>query len=645
MKSTGWQFGRSFRVIPVLFLLLFPGAELAAGGDVPEDRALFLVSRLHPRARRLLAGTGEVIRIEADSALIRTTQAKAELLAEAGAEIVRVMEPPALASPPLPVRIPRKSGYEEPLIREIIDRVDRDDLEGLMGDLTGENEVLIGGETRRILTRNSYQTEGIAWATRYASERLEELGLAVEYHDYGWNGNSWRNVVAEQPGTVYPDDIYVICAHIDSLPAAPVSPGADDNASGSAAVLTAARILGGCGFEHTVRYVLFTGEEQGLIGSYYYVADALAAGDSILGALNFDMIGYDSDDDRLMEVYSGTTESSNALGDLFVDTVAAYGLDLQPVYYRTAPSWSDQYRFWQAGYPAMVGIESFDDFNPNYHRATDILDNCDLDYMAEIVRAGVGTLARLAVPVSVPARSERGDYNGDGTSEFAVFRPASGLWAARGVTRAYFGRPGDLPVPGDYRGDGTTVPAVFRPASGLWAVRGMTRLYFGGGADLPVSGPYSSERAWTPAVYRPANGLWAVRGLTRVYFGRSGDLPAPADYRGEGFRDYGIYRPGSGLWAVRGLTRFYFGSGSPVPADYDGDGTGRAAVFETPGRWRIRGLSEFNYGAGGDLPVPSAYRGDRIDRPAVYRPASGLWAVRGVTRAYYGAAGDIPVSR
>ena len=69
----------------------------------------------------------------------------------------------------------------------------------------------------------------------------------------------------------------------------------------------------------------------------------------------------------------------------------------------------------------------------------------------------------------------------------AVFRPATGLWAIRGVTRAYFGRAGDYPLPGNYLGDGFDRSAIYRPSTGLWAIRGETRAYWGGGDYIPVS--------------------------------------------------------------------------------------------------------------------------------------------------------------
>lgn len=87
------------------------------------------------------------------------------------------------------------------------------------------------------------------------------------------------------------------------------------------------------------------------------------------------------------------------------------------------------------------------------------------------------------------------DFNGDGTNDIGIFRPASGLWAIRGLTRVYFGSSNDDPMPGDYNGDGAVDIAIFRPGSGLWAVRGVTRIYFGGSTDEPLVGVIASGGA------------------------------------------------------------------------------------------------------------------------------------------------------
>jgi len=80
------------------------------------------------------------------------------------------------------------------------------------------------------------------------------------------------------------------------------------------------------------------------------------------------------------------------------------------------------------------------------------------------------------------------DFDGDSRSDLAIFRPSSGLWAVRGVTRVYFGGSSDEPRPGDYNGDGVADIAIFRGSSGLWAVRDVTRVYFGGSTDTPIQG-------------------------------------------------------------------------------------------------------------------------------------------------------------
>ena len=78
------------------------------------------------------------------------------------------------------------------------------------------------------------------------------------------------------------------------------------------------------------------------------------------------------------------------------------------------------------------------------------------------------------------------DFNGDGTNDIGIYRPTSGLWAIRGITRVYFGGSADDPMPGDYNGNGAAEIAIFRESSGLWAVSGITRCYFGGKDDRPV---------------------------------------------------------------------------------------------------------------------------------------------------------------
>ena len=253
---------------------------------------------------------------------------------------------------------------------------------------------------------------------------------------------------------------------------------------------------------------------------------------------------------------------------------------------------------------------------------------------------------------SLPERMiiESGDYNGDGTSDIAVFRWTSGLWAIRNLTRVYFGTSGDLPVPGDYDGDGKTDISIFRPETSLWSVRNQTRVYFGDENDIPVPADYDGDGKADIAVFRDSSGLWAVRGLTRFYYGMADDLPVPGNYNSlfPDLDEAAIFRPSTGLWAIRDLQRIYFGNSSdtPVPAHYDLLPGDDIAIFrKSTGLWAVYGYSRYYFGASGDTPVPADYRGDGIDEIGVFRDTAGLWAIRAVTRAYFGQQYDIPVTR
>ncbi len=251
-----------------------------------------------------------------------------------------------------------------------------------------------------------------------------------------------------------------------------------------------------------------------------------------------------------------------------------------------------------------------------------------------------------------PARLvlESGDYNGDGTSDIAVFRWFDGLWAVRGLSRFYFGKAGDLAASGDYDGSGTTRAAVFRPATGFWAVRGLSRFYFGGPGMVSAPADYDGDGRAEAAVFRESDGLWKIRGLSSFYFGRLGDQPVPGLYEGDpapGARP-AVFRPGSGLWALRGFSRFWLGKAGDVgvPMDYDGVPGLDLAIFR-PGNgfWSMYGYTRFYFGALGDAAAPGDFDGDSTAEFTVFRSEKGLWAARGRTRVYFGQVGDIPATR
>ena len=132
------------------------------------------------------------------------------------------------------------------------------------------------------------------------------------------------------------------------------------------------------------------------------------------------------------------------------------------------------------------------------------------------------TLLVLTAALVIPARGT--DFNGDGKDDIVIFKPSSGLWAIRGISRVYFGSAADIPVPADYGAAGRDSAAIFRPYTGLWAVAGGTHVYFGTMDDEAQPGDYDGNGTAETAIFRRESGLWAVRGLTRVYYGASGDI-------------------------------------------------------------------------------------------------------------------------
>ena len=296
----------------------------------------------------------------------------------------------------------------DPFIAELLTQVDTTTLSGYVADLSGEQAVLIGGQSYTFETRYSY-SEGIKKATQYLYEHYEALGLDVVYQDYVHDDQIWRNVEATLTGVSEPERIYVVCAHADSTSRQPMSdaPGADDNASGTAAVMLAADILSQHQFQYTIRFVNFSGEEQGLLGSAAYAAHSRSQGEEIAGVINLDMLGWDGAGGPDIDLHAGTDPASLALAQAFSETVALYDLDLLPeILDDEATGASDHRSFWNNDYAAILAIEDYypnnHDFNPYYHTGNDLLTHFNQGYFTNFTQAVLATLTTLAEPVATP---------------------------------------------------------------------------------------------------------------------------------------------------------------------------------------------------------------------------------------------------
>jgi uncharacterized delta-60 repeat protein len=234
-----------------------------------------------------------------------------------------------------------------------------------------------------------------------------------------------------------------------------------------------------------------------------------------------------------------------------------------------------------------------------------------------------------------------GDYDGDGIQDLAVFRDGAGDWFTRKVyltgcapmdctAQVHFGLPGDVPAPGDFDGDGITDRAVFRPSEGNWYILfssgGYTGLHFGQNGDLPVTGDYDNDGKSDVAVIRRENGLmtWFVLQSSNnqfigIQFGLDSDKAVPADYTGDGKTDIAVWRASEGNWyTLSNYTAFsalHWGMAGdiPEPADYDGDGKADFAIYRPSELTHYARASHdgslISYYAGteADIPIPSVY--------------------------------------
>ncbi len=282
---------------------------------------------------------------------------------------------------------------------ELLGRVSTDSLMLLVRELCGERPVRVGNRDTVISHRHDGSGQfNNELAGDYLEQQLRRYGLAVESRRVSMHH---RNIIATQRGTTQSGKRYILCAHYDSV--YPEVPGADDNASGTAAVLEAARILSRHSFSYSVEYALWDGEESGLIGSTAYARTARMAGDSILGVINLDMIAWDSNSDGRALVFA-TNERDMPLANMLrtVNDSFAVGLDL--IVRQSGSPGSDDFSFAAQGYPSVLLIEDMADFNPNYHREGDKPDALKPIYFRRMAQLGVGALALLAEQQNLPLR-------------------------------------------------------------------------------------------------------------------------------------------------------------------------------------------------------------------------------------------------
>ncbi|MCK6553519.1 M28 family peptidase [Candidatus Binatia bacterium] len=358
----------------------------------------YLATVFPPRPAVDWAAFGRVLHDDGTNVLLRTSAADAERLAAAGAEIAAIRLQPMALPPPAGGAAATLAVTPHSAVQAMLDQVSTAAVTAYEQELTGVVAPVIDGAAYTIRTRHTLSGTPIQKATRYVGARFAARGLSVEYHN--WNSATYPNVIGEIAGQTNPADIVVIGAHLDDMPAGSVAPGADDNASGSTAVLIAADVLSQYQWACTLRFALWTGEEQGLLGSRAYAQRAFGRSEAIRGYLNLDMIGYDSSGYGEISLISRSgVPGSEAMMNLFADVIDAYDLDLAPLKRvdDNVGNYSDNASFWTYGYASILAIEGLTyGLTPYYHTTSDTLATLDVPYMTEFAKAALGTFVHLS---------------------------------------------------------------------------------------------------------------------------------------------------------------------------------------------------------------------------------------------------------
>jgi hypothetical protein len=323
-------------------------------------------------------------------------------------------------------------------------------------------EKLVSFGTRHTLSSQTDPKRGIGAALDWTQGQFQALGLPTERPCDTFTGDRIPkptrvcDMVAIQRGTERPNDVVIITGHIDSRVTDPLNatldaPGANDDGSGSAAVLEAARVLSKHKFPGTIVYSLDSGEEQGLYGAKVIAAYAKAQGWNVIADLNNDIIGNScgSDgvcDDKHVRVFSegprwqgqedlakqirsfgGENDSPGRNISRFLDGLAdrlSIGLDVRQIWRNDRfGRGGDHTEFLNLGFPAVrltVAVENYDWQHQDVRvekgkHYGDTVDHMDFAYLAKVAKLNTAALAAIASAPPPPEPKVEGAVSTDTT--------------------------------------------------------------------------------------------------------------------------------------------------------------------------------------------------------------------------------------
>jgi len=282
----------------------------------------------------------------------------------------------------------------ESRVDSVVNLVSLSSLTKFMRELTGDTATFVGGNPILLFSRYSPSPLNPN-AAQYIYEKFQSYGLNVRYQV---GDSNTTNVIARKTGTRFPNQKVVIGAHYDNI-LWPVLPqpmdtvhGADDNASGTIAVLEIARLIANMNFEYTIEFAAWDNEEIGLYGSRTYADTAYFHGDSIRLYINMDMISYNYQNQN--KVLAGADSASVFYNDLFAALQTLYIPQFSIVKTYANEGGSDYASFAHRKYRSYCFMEY--QMTPEYHKITDDFAHANMPYCRDLVRPILGMLMVVA---------------------------------------------------------------------------------------------------------------------------------------------------------------------------------------------------------------------------------------------------------
>jgi len=277
----------------------------------------------------------------------------------------------------------------DPKISAVLDLIDEDLLREYLTTLVGFAPRMTG-------------TYGCEKSAEYMHEQFHNMGLESRLQNWTAFGNIYhpliftsQNVEGILPGDDPTDDsVLVFGAHYDTVR---TTPGANDDGSGTAAVLAAAYALSHFSFQRTIKFVAFAGEEIGLRGSQAYAKEAYQNQENIMLDIQADMIGHATTLEGSHRMGLTVTEDAPWVFDVFetINTDFEFGFNFSKGDIgRTGKGYSDYFPFVEYGWEALACWDG--EHDPAMHSADDNLDNINFSYLVNTTKIIAGSLAYLA---------------------------------------------------------------------------------------------------------------------------------------------------------------------------------------------------------------------------------------------------------